>query len=194
MTNLFANKGKISNFAGNENLGKTLAVLGYFDSKIQDFFADLSSNLGMNSNSCELYEEPHITFLITGTKEKEKVKQVVKGIVSSQELPRVIFSFLGLFPYSKTLFLGVLPTFPLMNFHSFLSSEIGLKNDQIVSYYRTNSWVPHVSLAFFQEGLALDSVQISKVNFPVEAKIERLVVSEMDFSLKMVTDRDDFLP
>jgi hypothetical protein len=168
---------------------KTLALLGYFNSEVANFIADIRKRIGVSD---EQYDIPHITFAITEKTSVEKAHVAIKKFLENNNLLLLEFSSIGYFPDSKTLFLGVTPSTELFLFHSGLVKFIFDEGDKISPYYMPGKWVPHCSLISKNFNNFSWCSELDGINLPFPARLEKLSITELDHSIGEMTHRIDF--
>lgn len=169
---------------------KTLAVLGYFDKSTEDFICSVKNKTALSI--CETGElvlsRPHITFLITDDRGIKFMEKRLEGMLKKSHMPAIRFSHIGYFPSSGVVFLGITPTYDLMRFHEMIASKFEGTKADISPYYLPSKWVPHCSIAEGVQEISIKTDIYKEILFPFEAKVERLLITEMDHNTGKVVE------
>lgn len=115
--------------------------------KVRNIWKELEEKFGITG--IKICPKPHFSWQIAGDYDFEKLEKVLQELSEEANPFSVETSGLGIFTGDNpVLFLNIIKTSELINFHSVLWEKTVDKATDINEYYSPEKWTPHISLAF----------------------------------------------
>lgn len=116
---------------------------------VEDIWLELKNDFGFESVLAAVY--PHLTYCMAPD-ERGELGDELEKIVSRTRPFTVRTEYLGCFSDAHpVLFVGVVKTPELADFHRTLWNEFCAFQDERMSLYDPNHWIPHITLAFGED-------------------------------------------
>lgn len=127
-----------------------IAIASLLDKKTSERVSELTELLEkkFGLNGVKITPYPHLTLLTAEVPDTEELKQYLESTCYTAHNFTIRTTGLGIFPgENPVVYIPVLRTPPLNQFHSRLHSDISEMSTEMGVYYNTNLWLPHISLA-----------------------------------------------
>lgn len=113
-----------------------------FDIQISLDFSIFSSSLVCGGVSLPI--DPHVTIFMTENCDKDSAIEIFRNFHKNWSINRL--NIAGLVLFSDVLCLAVTPTVALLQAHGELVTHFESRRVPASDYYRTGSWIPHITI------------------------------------------------
>lgn len=122
---------------------------------------------------------PHLTLVMAEKLDFERTRASFMQMAAATRSLEISLSGLGIFPgESGVLYMSPVVTRELLDLHACFYSLVAQSADPLVEYYRTETWVPHITVGY---GLTPDALgaavtALMRVTLPKRARIAGLTM------------------
>jgi 2'-5' RNA ligase len=144
--------------------------------------------MGLPSNLLEKSVSPHLTFLASETMLSQNTLEKLDRILEYQVPFSLSAVSLSTFMNEQNiLFLGVIVSQLLLDFHQSIYAQVSQSDQQLNSYYPPGRWVPHITVAtqLNKEQLARAMARL-ELTLPVELRVSGLALVKYPAPLELL--------
>ena len=169
----------------------TYAIEMYFDKQTEEKIMSLAHKIadaGLSTKYLEWKTRPHVTLAVYNDIDADRCAQLLEKFANDRKAFPALFDAVGMFNYTKTIFLSPVMTRILYELHSELHALMKEFEASAWKWYKSDGWVPHCTVALTSEDAenvfyevsdlvlhefkklegVYTSVGLVKITFPVE--------------------------
>jgi len=115
--------------------------------RVEEIWRELKQDCGLTGIQVTPY--PHFSWQLSEEYDIERTKSILQSIAKNTAPFSVFTSGIALFTQKiPTIYIPVIRTMEMNRFHSEIWQKIRVVGTDVVDYYRSPRWVPHISLAY----------------------------------------------